>query len=247
MKKLIKNVGKEKLVVFLDLEGTQFSHELICIGAYKAKLKKDGTFSRLDKGFETYVKARNHIGRFVEKLTGITQETLDQKGIEYIEAMTKFKKYVGRDFKKAKYVTFGNHDIRIFSQSELISGPSNIDLFDAIRKNHVDLARIISEYIKDDKQNSMSLTNYCKLFNINMSGNSHEALSDAKNLAYLYNAILKNSNIVGTEYKKVLENAKGMPRPIQKIMKKLRDDGAVDQADLERFINEEIKGEKIKL
>lgn len=246
MKKLLRSVGKEKIIVFLDLEGTQFSHELIAIGAYKAKLKKDGTFARLDKGFEQYVKAVNNIGRFVEKLTGITQETLDKNGIPYIDAMEKFKKYIGRDFKKAKFVTFGNHDIRIFSQSEHISGPSSGELFEIIKKNHVDLSRIISEYVKDEKQNPLSLTNYCLLFDIKMSGSSHEALSDAKNLAYLYNAVIKNPNIVGSEYKKVLENGKGMPRPIQKLMKKIREEGSATDKDLERFIKEEIKGEKIK-
>ena len=118
---MLKNVGKERLVVFLDLEGTQFSHELIALGAYKAKLKKDGTFARLDKGFDIYVKAINHIGRFVEKLTGITQETLDQKGVNYDEAMTKFKKYVGATLKKLNmlllvimiFAFFHNHKITI--------------------------------------------------------------------------------------------------------------------------------------
>jgi len=246
MKKLLRSVGKDKVVIFLDLEGTQFSHELIAIGAYKAKLKKDGTFARLDKGFSQYVKAVNHIGKFVEKLTVITQETLEEKGIPYIEAMAKFKKYIGRDYKKAKFVTFGNHDIRIFSQSEHITGPSEGDLFDYIRKNHVDLSRVISEYIKDDKQNPLSLTNYCKVFDVKMSGTNHEALSDAKNLALLYNAVLKNPQVVGIEYKKVLENGKGMPRPIQKLMKQLRESGAVTDKDLERYIKEEIRGEKIK-
>ena len=89
------------------------------------------------------------------------------------------------------------------------------DLCDYIRKNHVDFLRVISEYINDDKQNPLSLTNYCKVFDVKMSGTNHEALSDAKNLALLYNAVLKSPQVVGIEYKKVLENGKGMSRPIQ--------------------------------
>lgn len=244
MKKLLKSIGKEKIVIFLDLEGTQFSHELISLGACKAKVKKDGTFSRLDKGFQVYVKAKNHIGRYVERLTGINQALLDEKGISYIEAMNQFKKYVGREFKKAKFVTFGSHDIRIFNQSEMHSGPADDEFFKIIRHSHVDLAKIISEYVKDDKNNPLSLSNYCKLFNVSMSGTEHEALSDAKNLAYLYNAIVKNPDFVSREYMKIIETGRGMPRPIQKLIKRLREQGSVDQKDLERFVKEEIKGEK---
>lgn len=245
MKKLLKSIGKEKIVVFLDLEGTQFSHELISLGACKAKLKRDGTFGRLDKGFQVYVKSKKSIGKFVEKLTHITEETLVENGLDYVDAMTAFKKYVGRDYKKAKYVTFGSHDIRIFSQSEIHSGPSLDNFFTIIKSNHVDLSKIISEYIKDDKNNPLSLINYCKLFNVNLSGSEHEALSDARTLAYLYNAILKNPDIISREYMKIIESGRGMPRPVQKIIKKIREDGKVDSTDLERFVKEEIKGEKV--
>ena len=38
-KKLIKN---KRTLVFLDLEGTQFSHEIIAIGAVKCKIDEKG-------------------------------------------------------------------------------------------------------------------------------------------------------------------------------------------------------------
>lgn len=246
MKKLLKIVGKERVVVFLDLEGTQFSHELISLGCVKTKLKKDGTFAKLDKGLQFFVIPKNNIGRFVEKLTGITPAMIQEKGISYPEAIAKFKKYVGRSFKKAKFIAFGNHDLRIFNQSELHSGPSDEEFLNAIRANFVDLSKILSEYAKDDKNNSLSLSNYCKMFNITMIGTNHEALSDAKNLALLYNAIIKNPHIVADEYKKVLENGHGLPRPIQKLMNKIREDGVVDQQDLDRYIREDIVDEKVK-
>ena len=45
--KLIKN---KKTLVFLDLEGTQFSHEIIAIGAVKCKIDEKGNwFLRFDK------------------------------------------------------------------------------------------------------------------------------------------------------------------------------------------------------
>ena len=74
-----------------------------------------------------------------------------------------------------------------------------------------------------------------------MSGHAHEALSDARNLALLYNAVIKNPNIVGAEYKKILVAGKGMPRPIQKLMKRIAETGTVTTEDLDRYIKEEIK------
>ena len=41
--KLIKN---KKTLVFLDLEGTQFSHEIIAIGAVKCKIEEYGKIQR---------------------------------------------------------------------------------------------------------------------------------------------------------------------------------------------------------
>lgn len=41
MKSLFKLIGKRKTIIFLDLEGTQFSHEMIAFGAVRVDLDKN--------------------------------------------------------------------------------------------------------------------------------------------------------------------------------------------------------------
>jgi hypothetical protein len=65
MKALRKAIKDKRVLVFVDLEGTQFTHEMIEIGAYVAYLDDDLHIKKHDKGFTTYVKATNPIGRVV--------------------------------------------------------------------------------------------------------------------------------------------------------------------------------------
>ena len=46
MKYLEKHLNKRKILCFLDLEGTQFSHEMIALGAVKVDIKKDGSIKK---------------------------------------------------------------------------------------------------------------------------------------------------------------------------------------------------------
>lgn len=245
MKKLIKQVKNAKELVFLDLEGTQFSHELICLGAVIVKLKSDYSIKRIDKGFKVYVTPKNDIGHFVENLTGITKTVLEQnKAVPFKEAIIRFKKYVGKYFNNAKFVTFGNHDMRILNQSMYHSSDADLISVRQIVKNNLDLASIISEYVRDDKNNSLSLTNYCKLFDVKTEGVAHDALYDAKNLALLYDAVLKNTKLVEEEYFKTILRTRSVPRPIANLIKQLATDGSVNLNDLQKYVRQDIDGRK---
>ena len=111
MDKINRILKKHHYAVFMDFEGTQFSHEMIAIGAVVCTLNKDGTIKHYKKPFKTYVKAKNKIGTYVMNLTGITQELLDKKGVLFSTAMKEFKKYCGYSFSRA-YTLF---KISIFS------------------------------------------------------------------------------------------------------------------------------------
>ena len=50
-------------LAFLDLEGTQFTHEMIAIGIVKVDIRKDGTIKKIHKGYHSYVYAKNKIGK----------------------------------------------------------------------------------------------------------------------------------------------------------------------------------------
>ena len=134
--KLIKN---KKTLVFLDLEGTQFSHEIIAIGAIKCKIDENG---RIQKGnqrkFKCYVKPLGAIGRFVQNMTGITEEILRNEGVPLVTAFSKFKKIVNLPFEQCAFVTFGSNDAKMIIDSIARSEPKNAFVGYNIVNNCVD-------------------------------------------------------------------------------------------------------------
>lgn len=240
MKKLLKQVRGRKQIVFLDLEGTQFSHETIAIGAVKASLNPDGTVKKFYPGFKKYVLAKHNVGRLVEELTGITSDLLAKEGVGFEEALPLLKKYIGTNFSKSRFVTFGSHDVRILKQSLLYTPEANHGIVTTIIKNHLDLSTLISEYVKDDKNNPLSLTNLCKLFEIPMIEPAHDPLNDALLLGYLYNELFKKTNIIKERYASVLLNINNVPRPIKKALQKIKDGGSITAQDIYQYLEEEI-------
>lgn len=240
MKKLHNLVRNCKQLVFVDLEGTQFSHELIAIGAIKVTLTRKGTIKRKSKNFKHYVKPKGAIGRYVRKLTGITQELLDEKGLEFEEVMELFKKFVGRNADKTKYVTFGNHDLRIFQQSAKFSSNPNNEFVNQIAKRNIDLSAVISEYVRNGRD-TYSLVNLCKLFGVPVIEPAHDPLNDALMLAGLYDSFYLKTDIIIEKYHEILKNPSKFTRPHQKLFQKLRRDGTVTLDDFEKIVREEIE------
>ena len=66
MKDLEKIINSRKSLCFLDLEGTQFSHEMIAIGAIKVDIRKDLSIKKIHKGYYSLVLAKNKIGKLNE-------------------------------------------------------------------------------------------------------------------------------------------------------------------------------------
>ena len=84
MKKFERLLKGHKSLVFLDFEGTQFSHEMIAIGAVHAVIDRHGYIKKSKKPFRIYVKAHNRVGKIVTDLTGITEDMLKQKGVKHV-------------------------------------------------------------------------------------------------------------------------------------------------------------------
>lgn len=240
MKKLRKLVRDVKQVIFIDLEGTQFSHEIIALGAVKVLLNKDGTFKKVYPGFKVYVLAHGNIGHVVTDLTGITSDLLAKEGYSFTEALAMFRKYVGANFTKSKFIAFGNHDMRIFRQSLLANPEANHSYIKTIGANYIDLSAVVNEYIKDDNNNTLSLTNLCKTFNIPLVEPSHDPLNDALMLAALYKELLIQDDLLVEHYQKTLAKM-NIPRPIKKLLTKLQKDGQVNLEDFNLYVKEEIK------
>lgn len=221
MKKFERLLKGHKCICFLDFEGTQFSHEMIALGAVLATLDKKGRIKSKKITYKCYVKAHNKIGKYVTDLTGITEEQLSAEGISFSEAMKGLKKYCGISFSKCSFCTFGNHDMRILSQSIAYNFDFPREIVSQIQKNYIDFSAFISEFVKDEKGNPLSLVHYCEKFNVDIVGPNHDPSSDAINLCNLYDAFIKNDELVSEEYKKVLGKFSKVPEPVKPLLVKL--------------------------
>jgi inhibitor of KinA sporulation pathway (predicted exonuclease) len=221
MKCLEKIVKDRRALVFLDLEGTQFSHEMIEIGAYVAVLNEDLTVKKVLPGFKTFVKAHHPIGSVVIGLTGITQAKLDKEGLGFAETETRFRKYVGKYWDGSLFVTFGSHDLRIVNQSVLNNPESSREIAHEINHRDFDFSAFLSQYVQDANNNPLSLTNYLKVFEVPFEGRAHDALADAYNLLDLYQVVLARKDILAREYKKTLGHLHHLPLPLNKAVSAL--------------------------
>lgn len=240
MKKLNRILKGRKYVCFLDFEGTQFSHEMIAYGAYFTYVNKEGQIVKAKNPIRNYVKCKNSIGRFVKELTNITEKDLEKYGVEFSKAINEIKKYCGMAFKKTLFVTFGNHDMRILNQSCSYNMDAPRDLCDIIKKNYMDFQSLISEFVKDDNGNPLSLTHYLELFNVQFEGSAHDPMYDAVNLAKLYNVFLREKEIVLTQYCKVLNRSNIGPEPVNKAIKKLLAGESVTPEEFKDYLKEYI-------
>ena len=241
MRALDKHLNFVKTLCFLDLEGTQFSHEMIAVGAVKVNIRKDGTVKKIHRGMYTLVKAKNRVGKVVTDLTGITDAQLKKDGVPFRVAMEQLKRYMGRDFTKCKYVTFGSHDLRIIAQSLAYNLDVKKDDVQILIKHNFDLSEFASQYVKDENNNTYSLSNFLKIFGVEFKGTQHNALADALNLVYLYDAFLKNRDIVKQEYLKVLANMRHLPEPIHEAINEIINNKVVTLEQFENYVDESLK------
>ncbi|MCQ2772891.1 MAG: exonuclease domain-containing protein [Bacilli bacterium] len=242
--KALEKIFKDKTVlVFSDLEGTQFSHEMIEIGAHLVILNKDYTVKKIMKGYSSYVKAKNRIGHVVTELTGITEQLLKEKGRPFPEVFKQFRGYVGKYWNKCKFVTFGTHDLRMINMSVENSHKDDelSELAHYVKKKNFDISAIVGQYIQDQNGNPLSLSNNLKVFKQEFEGTKHSAAADAYNTALLYKAFIENPEIVQEEYKKALTHVHHMPRPINMVISKLFAGESITPEDFDEAIKESLK------
>ena len=240
MKKFERLLKGHKSLVFLDFEGTQFSHEMIAIGAVHAVIDRHGYIKKSKKPFRIYVKAHNRVGKIVTDLTGITEDMLKQKGVTFFTAMSELRKYVGLSFRKSSFITFGNHDMKILSSSISYSFDFPKEIVQCIQQNYIDFSAFISEFMRDDKGNPLSLIRYCDAFGVKQAGPAHDPAVDAENLAWLYDATMRHSEILLDEYKKVLKSFNHFPQPVSNVIKKLANNENVTSDEFDKEIKDYI-------
>lgn len=241
MKELEKHIQHRRSLCFLDLEGTQFSHEMIALGAVKVDLHRDMTIKKYHQGYYSLVKAKNKIGKVVTDLTGITEDMVKKDGKSFRVVVKELKEYLGKDFSKTLFVTFGSHDLRILSQSLAYNLDASKDDVYIMIKHAFDLSDFISTFVKDDNNNTYSLSNMLKVFGVDFKGTQHDAYADALNLAYLYEAMLEHRDVMKNEYLKVLNKYKHLPEPIHQIVVKLTSGESVTPEDFAKLVEDSLQ------
>ncbi len=241
VKALRKAIRDKKILVFFDLEGTQFSHEMIEIGAYSVLLHDDLTVKNINPPFKCYVKSQEQVGKIVTELTGITDKKLHDEGLLFPKAFSEFERYVRKYEDRCTFIAFGNQDIKIIQNSVYLNGNAGISFSRIIKKNYLDFSSFISSYIKDEKGNPYSLTNYLKIFGVPFAGHAHDAASDAYNLIELYKAFLSKKEIVREEYEKTLSRISHLPKPIQTVMNKLQSGESVSPEFFDKAVEDSLK------
>lgn len=232
MKKLSRLIGHRRTLVFLDLEGTQQSHELIALAAIKADINEDLTIKKTYKGISHLVRPKKEVGRFVTQLTKITEVDVVDKGIGYDKSMLTLRNYVGKNFKKAAFIVFGNHDARILHQSFHHSPEADETIVKTVTQNLIDYSAFIGEFIKDQNGNPLSLINNLLVFKETFQGEHHQPLDDAKNLLLLYRRVLEHQAIILEEYLKVFKQLRHVPEPVKQLLLKIMNDQPVDKSTL---------------
>ena len=240
MKKFDRLLKGHKNIVFLDFEGTQFSHEMIAIGAVSCVIDRNGRIKKMKKPFKILVKAKNKVGKYVASLTGITDELLAKEAVSFAKAIDALKKYVGIPFKKSSFVTFGSHDLTILNRSISYNFDFNKEACSNIQKNYIDFLAFIGEFVKDPKGNQISLVHFCQMFGVQEAGPAHDPSVDAVNLANLYDAVMSNKDTLLDEYKKVLGKFSHFPEPVNKVVQKLVSGESVSPEDFEQEIKKYI-------
>lgn len=225
----------------MDLEGTQISHETIEIGAWKVYLKDDLTIKKISKPFKSYVKAKHPIGSIVTEMTGITEEKLKEEGVDFRLAQQGFRKYIGGDWLKAMFTSYGNQDIVMLKSSVDNNPDAYIEDFKFISHRYFDFASFLSCYVKDDKGNVLSLAHACELFSVQLYGKNHDALSDARNLVSLYSSFLDQKALILDRYMKILSYGSSMSPSLRRAALALSKGEDVSAEDFRAWVKEELR------
>lgn len=241
MKELDKIINGRKEAIFLDFEGTQFSQEIIAIGAIKINLDNKNLATGKYRKFKTYVLANDKVGPLVEDLTNINDFFLKTNGVRFKEALSSFSKFVGNNLNNQIFITYGNFDLRLLRITALLNGAIKNDTVQHIFKNYFDFAGFLFKFIKDKDGHTKGLKDNLKRYNLTFEGEEHDPLSDSINLMRLYNAFITQKNILFDEYTNTIYKHTNLPPVILKLINKLDIDGEVTKEDFNKIIEEYLK------
>jgi len=240
MEVLKKALNDVKTIVFYDLEATQFSQEIIAIGAIKVTIDNKLQINKKFNSFKAYVKSKEKVGPIVENLTGITDNFLKTNGLNFVDAFSRFEKYIGNINEPIRFMSYGSFDIHLIKTVMNNTKDNPIPLVKKILGNYIDFCNIFRNFIRSNKNETLSLLDALKVLKVTPFSRAHDPSVDAKNLMLLYDAFLKNKKIVKDHYSEIIKRYNNIPSPLYKTLNKLYKNGVVTIDEFNAFIEEEL-------
>lgn len=210
MRLLKEEIGEPRELVFLDLEGTQLSHETIAIGACKYFCGPDllPLPGKKIQVFKRLIKPQSPIGGVVTILTGITDDRLKTEGITFHKALVELMTFTKCTGKKV-YITFGNQDLNMLYQSKVRANDQLCqDFYDHIKRNWFDMQAFVSRFVHDERHMTFSQPKLLEIYEAKNLQHAHDPLYDAENLMNLFIQVIKRPDITLREFKKNLLTSK---------------------------------------
>lgn len=210
MRLLKEEIGEPRELVFLDLEGTQLSHETIAIGACKYFCGPDllPLPGKKIQVFKRLIKPQNPVGGVVTILTGITDDRLKTEGITFHKALVELMTFTKCTGKKV-YITFGNQDLNMLYQSKVRANDQLCqDFYDHIKRNWFDMQAFVSRFVHDERHMTFSQPKLLEIYEAKNLQHAHDPLYDAENLMNLFIQVIKRPDITLREFKKNLLTSK---------------------------------------
>lgn len=210
MRLLKEEIGEPRELVFLDLEGTQLSHETIAIGACKYFCGPDllPLPGKKIQVFKRLIKPQSPVGGVVTVLTGITDDRLKTEGITFHKALVELMTFTKCTGKKV-YITFGNQDLNMLYQSKVRANDQLCqDFYDHIKRNWFDMQAFVSRFVHDERHMTFSQPKLLEIYEAKNLQHAHDPLYDAENLMNLFIQVIKRPDITLREFKKNLLTSK---------------------------------------
>lgn len=188
--------------IVLDLEATSIPHkvpEIISFGAYKVGVEYQITYNTVEKRFHIQSKLGEindkfyslvkpvftSITKYIEKLTQITQEELENQELFDIN-FNNFINWSEENDKDILFVTWSNSDFKMLKKNcNLHFIPFNKD-----KNIFVDLQRIYD--IKNKNKQKTSLKKALTTLDFEFTGQQHNALDDSYNTVQILRKIYQD-------------------------------------------------------
>ena len=199
-KNLYRAVAHSDVLVFYDVEATQFSKQLISFGMVIVKKKRDSfEMEKVDEYFSLIKPDGKYtIGHYVEEITSLKKEDVD-KGISVLklkEILTdKLKGY-----ERICFLSYGELDKKV-----LLSTFKDRNYFLYDKDTHFfDFHTYLKKNLTDEKGTTYSISRLIELFDIQKDYSFHNPLDDSKALfdifSYFVNDEEKIKKLIDKSY-----------------------------------------------